>query len=75
MNLFRRKKDGPYYVRFRHPVTGKDKWYSTKTTDRKTAELIGKSIEVSADRQKFGLEEKDTRHHIPLSEFAKAHLK
>ena len=56
MNLFRRKKDGPWYVRFRHPVTGKDTWRSAKTTDRKTAELIGKSLEVQIARQEFGLD-------------------
>ena len=74
MNLFRRKKDGPWYVRFRHPVTGKDTWRCTKTTDRKTAELIGKSLEVQIARQEFGLEPKDTRRHMPLSAFIKTYM-
>ena len=75
MNLFQRKKNGPWYVRFRHPVTGKDTWRCTQTTDRKTAELLAKQVEISIARQKFGLEAPDTERHIPLSEFAERYLK
>jgi len=75
MNLFQRKKGGPWYVRFRHPVTGRDTWRSTRTSDRKTAELLGKAIEVKLARQEFGIEPKDARRHIPLSQFAKIYLK
>ena len=38
------------------------------------AELAAKALEVSLARQQFGLEEVDTRAHIPLSEFAKIYL-
>lgn len=75
MNLFQRTKDGPWYVRFRHPANGRDTWRSTHTTDRETAELIGKAIEVKLARQKFGIEDVDSRRHIPISEFAKIYTK
>ena len=75
MNLLRRKKDGPWYFRFRHPVTGKDTWKSTKTTDRKTAEIAAKALEVRLTRIGFGLEKPDTQRHMPMSEFARVFLR
>lgn len=75
MELFRRGKKGTLYVRFYHPVTRRRVWRSTKTTDRKTAELIGKSIELQAARQKFGIEPTDTQAYIPISRFARDYLK
>jgi len=55
-------------------VTGRDTWKSTKTTDRKTAEIAAKALEVKLTRIEFGLEEPDTQRHMPLSEFIKMYM-
>ena len=68
-----RQNGSPYwYVRFVDPLTGQRVRKSTGTTDKKTAELILKEIEVKIAKGKFKFEELVPSRS--LSEFAEEYL-
>jgi integrase len=68
-----KQKNSPYwYVRFTDPLTGEDRRKSTGTTDRKTADLIRKEIEIRLAKGKFQLERLTPSRS--MSEFVKEYL-
>jgi integrase len=56
-SLWKQNGSPHWYVRFVDPLTGRNVRKSTGTTDRKTAELILKEIEVKIAKGQYGFEE------------------